>query len=393
MGDGRHPLMKRATLGRIARVLVSVLLVAYVLTRIPFADRPGVEVRTRDGRTLLGEVASREEGVLVLRPRVGAVERIPVAEIEAEAPALVEPGFLTVVSGLDKARFAPFALLSFVPLLVTAHRWTVLLRVAGVPCRAGYVFHLAYIGAFFNQFMLGSTGGDLLKAILVARGTDRKARAVASILVDRVVGMSALALVAAGAIAFNLHRAELREAALVVGGLLCALVFATVVYFNPWLRSRAWVGALVARLPFAGVRSELDTAFRLYLTHKAALAWCLGISVASHLCAMVQAWGIARSVGVQGIPFLDFCSYVPVIMIFAALPISVGGLGVGEAGWVRLFGPLGMSAAQAVTVSLLVRLVTLVVSLSGGAFLASGRERREIEEARRIAAHQEPVAT
>ncbi len=375
---------RKKTLARVGRVLVSVLLIAYVLTRIPFSDRPGVEVHTRDGRTIVGEVKAREGGSVVLQPRVGRPVTLQDDEVESEKPALVEPGMGTVLRQSDLGLLLPLSLLWFIPLFITSHRWTLLLRVVGVQAKGPYVFRLAYIGVFFNNFMLGSTGGDLLKAILVARDTDLKTRAVASIVVDRVIGMAALALVALGAICLNLERPEIREAAVIIGSLLAALVLGTVVYFNPFLRSRPWIAAVLRRLPFEKIRQELDTAFQLYKNHRMALAYALAISLFSHFSAMVMAWGYSRAVGVEeSVSLVHFCSYVPVIMIFAALPISVGGLGVGEAAYVRLFGPVGMSAAEAVTISLLGRLTNLLLSLPGGVLLATGRDRKEIAEARR----------
>ena len=49
---------------------------------------------------------------------------------------------------------------------------------------------------FFNAFLLGSTGGDLLKAYYAARETHhRKTEAVVTVLVDRLIGLfSMLAL-------------------------------------------------------------------------------------------------------------------------------------------------------------------------------------------------------
>ena len=71
------------------------------------------------------------------------------------------------------------------PIFITTLRWQILLR--PVEIRLGYLrtLHFNYLGLFFNNFLVGLTGGDLVKAILIARGTGRRAAAVLTVFVDR----------------------------------------------------------------------------------------------------------------------------------------------------------------------------------------------------------------
>jgi len=254
-----------------------------------------------------------------------------------------------------------------------------------VPVRGADVFRIAYIGIFFNNFMFGSTGGDLLKAYLAARATDLKTRAVTSIAVDRIVGMVALALVATAAISAHLSKPEIREAGVVIGLFLACMLGGTLVYFSRWIRSLGIVRAVLARLPFERVRAEVDAAMQLYKTHRPAIAYGVGISLVSHSATMIQAWAYSQAIGVTGVTLVHFYSFLPVIMMVSALPISIQGLGVTEVAYVRLFCPVGMTPEQALTMCLIGRLTNLLLSLPGGALLMVRGRREEVEAARREA--------
>ena len=66
---------------------------------------------------------------------------------------------------------------------------------------AAYFLFCTAIGLFFNIVVPGLTGGDLVKAVLAARDhPERKAAAMISVLVDRLIGVLVLVLLGAVAI-------------------------------------------------------------------------------------------------------------------------------------------------------------------------------------------------
>ena len=70
-----------------------------------------------------------------------------------------------------------------------------------VPWRAQ---KLAFIGLFFNNIIPGMTGGDLVKAIMVARDhPEQQPAAILSVIIDRIIGLLGLVLVAVGALLFQ----------------------------------------------------------------------------------------------------------------------------------------------------------------------------------------------
>ena len=58
-------------------------------------------------------------------------------------------------------------------------------------------FRLGFLGYLFNFVSLGSVGGDLFKAVFIAREQHgKRAEAVATVVIDRVIGLYVLFFVA-----------------------------------------------------------------------------------------------------------------------------------------------------------------------------------------------------
>ena len=65
-------------------------------------------------------------------------------------------------------------------LVMTLVRWFVLVRAQGLPFRFPDALRLGLIGFFFNTFLPGSVGGDIIKAAFLAREQNRRTVAVAT---------------------------------------------------------------------------------------------------------------------------------------------------------------------------------------------------------------------
>src|SRR3954447_21597201 len=73
-----------------------------------------------------------------------------------------------------------------------AIRWQILLRVQNIRLTLRRVAGLFLIGMFYNQFLPGGTGGDIIKSYLLLKETDKKAGALLAVVFDRLIGLVAL---------------------------------------------------------------------------------------------------------------------------------------------------------------------------------------------------------
>ena len=76
-----------------------------------------------------------------------------------------------------------------------AFRWHVLLKVQGIRLSWPRLSGLFLIGMFYNQFLPGGTGGDIIKSYLLLKETDRKAGALLAVVFDRFIGLVALVVI------------------------------------------------------------------------------------------------------------------------------------------------------------------------------------------------------
>ena len=76
-------------------------------------------------------------------------------------------------------------------------RWRIVLEASGLHLALGRATSISFVAQFFNSFLLGSTGGDLIKAYYAARETHhKKTEAVTTVFVDRSVGLWSMLLFA-----------------------------------------------------------------------------------------------------------------------------------------------------------------------------------------------------
>lgn len=97
--------------------------------------------------------------------------------------------------------FLPWILAGLIAVGCTAfqyYRWYLLVRAVGLPFTVQNAFRLGLVGTFYNTFLPGSVGGDIVKAIFIAQGhPTRRPTAVATVVADRMVGLFGLILFAA----------------------------------------------------------------------------------------------------------------------------------------------------------------------------------------------------
>src|SRR6185503_5441426 len=172
-------------------------------------------------------------------------------------------GFLSLFDRTNKAFFFGMMCALMIPLLCTSWRWWLLLRGHGFQARYGQAFFISYAGAFFNNFLPGSVGGDLTKAILASSGEERKAAVAGTVILDRIIGLAVMIIMGATCLTPYVERFANKNLAYLIYGLLGAMVLGYLLYFSPPAR---W---LVERLPFKKVTSELDGVFRAVWEKKA----------------------------------------------------------------------------------------------------------------------------
>ncbi|GHV21927.1 hypothetical protein AGMMS49959_11860 [Planctomycetales bacterium] len=132
---------------------------------------------------------------------------------------------------------------AFLPMVSSFYRQLLLLRALGIACyQYRDTLRIGFIGCFFSTFMPGAVGGDVIKAGYFIRDTRETAKSLASVLVDRVMGLFGLLVVGGAAIALAreqvMNAPDLHQIAVVVFGVIAALVLAAAGGLLALLRGR-----------------------------------------------------------------------------------------------------------------------------------------------------------
>jgi uncharacterized protein (TIRG00374 family) len=276
---------------------------------------------------------------------------------------------------------------------LSALKWGVLLRAAGIQVALGRLLGYQWLAEFFNSFLPAQVGGDVMRGWAVATDTRRAADAAASVLIDRFIGLSIFMLAAAAGSSAMLvwgrpngqpfapeQHVLVQLIALGSGAITLTLAGLLVALLSR--RLKEWVERILLRLPglrlAAPVWHKIAAAFNVYRRQSAALLWTALGSAAIVVLTSINIWLIARAVQPGSITLLEVLTINPIIVFVAlVIPLSPGGLGVRQGAFAATFLLMGAGDELGFAVGLLQQAIAYLVSLPGGYLWVRGRRGLE----------------
>lgn len=258
-------------------------------------------------------------------------------------------------------------------LVAMAARLCVLASPLGVRVSFGASMRLLLIGTCFNVFMPGSAGGDLARLYLVLRDQPGRRAELAAILVfDRIVGLVAMLLVPlVAALAFpEVSRVHPQVVGILwwAAGLAGLAGAVAVVLWGPV--GRAWLVRLLGRLPLGDILTRAGVALRGYRASPGAVVLALLLSIGATTLGLITMLVLARALGATG-SLQMMVLLLPIGLLVNTIPITPGGLGVGEVAMDRLFGLAGLTGGAAALIGW--RLLMLLPAAVGWVLYIHGR--------------------
>ncbi|MBD3673322.1 MAG: flippase-like domain-containing protein [Planctomycetaceae bacterium] len=295
---------------------------------------------------------------------------------------------------LDWSFFAVGVVLTGVAFLITFTRWYYLVVSQGLPFTWRDAVRLGFIGILFNYVAPGAAGGDIVKALLIAKEhPERKAVAAATVFLDRLLGLIALFCVGAVAsLAFlpltDYPRLQMLLSVLwagTLGGLVG--LFLLLHTSLPQSRLVAWM----FKIKFVGpILEEIQRGILMYQSRKRVLWGAVGLSVIGHFAFLTVFYcaSLALESGPAAPSFIGHLFLIPAAELVGVLIPTPAGIGALEGAVQGVF-VMGnemaahpvekeLAAAAGFSVALVFRLTNMMTALIGGAFYLSNR--REIEE-------------
>ena len=279
-----------------------------------------------------------------------------------------------VLAGTRPGPIALAVLLVLADRALMAYRWLVLLRPFSGPGgpRFAAVMRIFFVSTFVGTFLPASVGGDAVRAYALAReGVDAPA-SVASVLMDRALGVLSVLVMAAVGLVFasQMARDPLVVSALAATALACGA--AAAVIFSE--RADALLQKAAGRLPWAAGRAivlRLLAAIRVYATRHGDLVSVLLGSIGVQVLRIVQAYFLGVALGIAQ-PITIYLAFIPLILLVMLLPVTVNGLGTSQLAFVWAFSQAGVPGALSFPLSILFVALGVVGNLPGGLLYASG---------------------
>ena len=262
-----------------------------------------------------------------------------------------------------------------------AGQWYLLLRAQdlAISMRQAIVFY--WVGVFFNNVLLGNIGGDALRIYDIRRLTGNSTGGAAATVMDRFVGLFSTCLLALTAWALI---AEVRVVGLITILGPVWLGLSVVLAAGLSRRLGSYLQGLANRfLPQRGAQifAEVRQSVFVYRERKQLLLLAWVISLAVQFSRILVYWSAGLAVGLSMDTLPYFVGFQPLAAVIAALPISIGGLGVREGVLVELFGRVGIIESQAFALSLLGYAAGIAASLLGGIAFVLRRVQPPVEKA------------
>lgn len=272
-----------------------------------------------------------------------------------------------------------------------AWRWQRVLVGLGFAQRLRRMVRLVLCGSFFNMFLPSSVGGDVMKMVLIAPDVSRREVAISSVLMDRVIGLAVT--IGVGLAAVLLLPQVWDEPAVLATLALAVVVFCAgmVTIFNRGLIDLA--GRLAPQFIWKRLGDpviRVHESLMLIAQNPRILFQTSAISVLRQLAICLSVYCASRAFGMMVSPIVFFAT-VPIAVAITALPVAINGLGLQDNALIFLLGAAGITAVEALSLSIFLHALRNGIGLLGGLTFAFTR-RTYAAEAATTATERSPTS-
>jgi len=284
-------------------------------------------------------------------------------------------GFISLLRFARKDLFVGFSLLMLFTYLMAFYRWHLLLKPLQMNVSFREVAVISWMGMFFNNIFLSLVGGDIIRGIYIARRTKEKTIAVTTLMIDRIVGVIALAILAFLAVLPNLTNPDYLVVSVMVMVLMGVASVLSAMFFIDRVREALFHNRLLQSLPLYPILAKIAEAGRIYKHQKRLLVVTIALSFCAHTLLSIVFYGFGLAFGVKEVVFVEYLVIVPVCQLISSVPIAPAGWGVGEVAYTYFFQQMGEVATLGAAVSIAYRMSNICLSLPGALLWAlSGKE-------------------
>lgn len=309
-------------------------------------------------------------------------------------------GFLVYNADLDKiiqvlrntdSGYFGLALLAFLAaLFLFALRWKILLNYIDVRLGFMQLTGFYFIGYFFNNFLPTMIGGDVSRIFFAAKETGKRTEMIGTVLLERILGILATLTLASVSLIWALPYFDSSAEVLIITFFLFAMVgFILLNLLN--VRLFQFTSKILDKITLMGIGAKINAVFsqiHLYRQARVTILLAFGLSVGCQLLLILMNLLLAYSLNLETVTFSYLTFVVPVTFIMGLIP-SINGLGIRDLGYQGLLNDIGVTSAQALSLSFLNTIVPMLMSIIGGILLLFQRNRSGVTALNGLTEHPE----
>lgn len=270
-------------------------------------------------------------------------------------------------------------LMFFLGYLITALRWRMLLLAQGVNARIGFLVQSFMVAIFFNNLLPSTIGGDIVRVYDSWRLGNSRSGAASVVVVDRLMGLLALASYALITVMAARQLTDLVPAlpALVLGATLAVGGLAWFVFFAPRRLYQSLEQYLDRRTtqPWR-IIAKISSAFSAFRGRRDLLVRTFGLSLLLQLNVIVHFIIVSWALGID-IPVLAMFTMIPLSIFVTMLPVSINGIGLREGVFVFFFSAYGIDAVEAIAFAWIALGFVMLQGVIGGILFATRGESKQ----------------
>jgi uncharacterized protein (TIRG00374 family) len=264
-----------------------------------------------------------------------------------------------------------FSVIFFTIVLITAWRWQLLNNAQPIALSFKKTLKLAFIGGAFNTLLPGAVGGDFMRWHYLSKIIPHsKSIILLSVLFDRVIGLIGIliTLFIAAALHITFFAAQPTLSYLLLA-ILCACaslftVIVTLMIYPQRLGLSIWLKQRYPEAKWAALIANYLDIFRQYRIPLPVLIKTIIISTIVEYLVVSALLIIAKMMGLPPLVFSHAVLALGITLLVSVIPITPGGIGVGEMAFANvllLLNP-GSTIAYA-TIYLAYRLLSMLAYL------------------------------
>lgn len=251
-----------------------------------------------------------------------------------------------------------------------SYRWNILLTAKKINIPFSQIVKIYFLGSFAGNFLPSSMAPDAVRTYYASRYHSGIADILSSVLVDRILGVFSLTVIAIISLLLIFLGGGDINIKSFLAMISILIIIAAMVFFEKIMK-RVDINRVINYLSLSKDNifvKNIENVYRScneYKNNHSVLIKALLVSFFIQILSIFVIYLLSLSVHVN-VSITPLFLFVPLINILIMLPVSIGGIGLQEGAFIYFFSRAGVTAQEALTVALLFRGITILVSLPGG---------------------------